>query len=123
MDIEHYVEIEQSLKNYLNLDIISIIFEYLNLNYNQLQENHIRHNKELSLIVSFQLREQFHIEDHIEFETFSIIDNLERCYHPLFIKYHYNYCPLIDIYFDINFDNFIWEILNLPEPEQDIDYI
>ena len=121
MDIEHYIEIEQSLQDILNVDIISIIFEYLHLNYNCLQNNHIRHNRDLSILTTIHLREQFHIDYHIEFEIFLIVDHLEHWEYPTFVSQHYNCCSFIDIYFDINYHNYLWELLEVPEPEI-IDY-
>ena len=116
MDIEHFISIEQLLSKYLIFDIIKIIIEYLNISFENIINNHIKSQNKLINIISLELKAEFEIEDHIEFEIFNICDHLPRWEHPIFIDITFDYCPKIDLPINISYKNYLWEILEIPEP-------
>ena len=122
MDIEHIIGIEKILNNYLFHDLINIILKYLGISFDKIINNHIKAEKKLSKLLSFELRVEFDIDYNIEFEVFNIIDHLDYIYHPDFIELNYNHSPHIDHQFSIIYNNFVWEINGDLEPNYYNDY-
>lgn len=116
MDIEIFIGIEKILNKYLFRELIKIIYNYLDLSFDKIIDNHILAENKLIKLISFELREEFDLEYNIEFEIFNIIDHLEYIYHPEFIELNYNYSPFIDFQFSIKYNNFLWEIKGDIEP-------
>ena len=121
MDIEHFIGIEKLLNIYLIPDIVKIIFKYLDLKFERIIDSHIKSQRKLINIISFELKNEFDLEYHIEFELFNIIEHLERWEHPDFVEVEYTY-PLFDFQTHIKYNNFVWEIEGDLEPEHHFEF-
>ena len=120
MDIEHIIVSDVILRDsLLPIYIKQIIYNYIsfNFNYNSIIQHHIDHLNRASQILSRELALEFHIEDHIKYELYSIIDNLPISEHPTFIDTSYNYSPQISFPFNVRYHCYVWEFLDLEEPD------
>ena len=121
MDLEIFYQIEKELNKFLILDIIDIIFKYLNINYNQIINKYIERERDIRFYLEAQIKIEFEIEEHIEEEIYILVDHLPYNLQPRFVDIIFNQSPQIDFCFEIRIQNHVWEILGDYEPGYFID--
>ena len=122
MDLElQDLHIIENLVNYLLIpDLARIVIEYLGFRqtYNRLIDQNIDHYQSLIRDTSNTLEQYIQLQEYIELRIglFWEVEAVESHY---LIELHFDYAPTFNTPIDIRFSQFVWEILDLPEP---IDY-
>ena len=114
MELELFYAIESELNRYLIPNIKDLIFEFAEIDYNQIIEKYIEHERYVRFYIATTLRIEFGIDEKIRDELLILSDHLPYIQQPKFVYIKFDKTPNIDFSFEIIINSYVWEILDDP---------